>query len=116
MRRPVARAVLVVLFGAGAISYLSAPDTEGPLVVLAVLVPLIVTAALGRIAVTPPAFVAGASLATGALVFVTWRGAAGHLSVTGWWLAKLGLLAIMLASLIALTGELRSSERARRSR
>lgn len=116
VRRPVALAVLIVLADVAAMSYLSVPDTEGPLLVAAILVPLILTAALGRSAFTPMAFVAGATLTAGALVVVTWRGAAGRLSVTGWWPAKLGLLACLLASLIVLAGELRSSGQARRSR
>lgn len=86
--RRTAVAVLTLLACAAAAAYLSVPDTEGPLVVLAVLLPLLGAAAVGRHRLPPKALAAGALVTTAVLATVTWQGAGGRVSVSGWWAAK----------------------------
>ena len=113
--RPVATATIVFVLGATAIAYLSVPDTEGPLLVLTILVPLAVAAAANRLAITPAVLAGGAITALVLLALVTWRGAAGRVSVSGWWIAKLGLAAAMVAAAVIGARGLRPNGRVRRS-
>jgi hypothetical protein len=89
--------------------YLSTPDTEGSVVLAASLVPV---AAVSRIdqwrgpASTIACWVLSIVAGT---VAVAWFDAAGHLSLGGWWLAKVGLGALEVAMVVFALQEFRTS-------
>ena len=105
--RRVVLAVTLALIAAASIAFLSIPDTEGVTVLLGALAPLLGVAAADRLPAGPRLFAAATAVLAAALAAATAWGAAGRLSVSGWWIPKLLAGAVLAASVTTLAARRR---------